>query len=227
MPREDIAARSERVVALLAPGAALPDGIDRRRVVLAASGYEAAAELLAEEGAAALLVDLRRLTTPHRPLLEVAVERGVHVVAFGSVRTVLGSDCLSRMHLTTVESAGQVLAALIGPAGAPPTERPEPLDTQAEPHLTVPPSSYQPVPAEDVDGDEEVEGVDESEGVEPDQSAAPEEAEPEATAAAPEAEPAEPAPPDEDEQPVEPPAPIRPAAMLTEAELRALLEDLP
>jgi len=58
-------------VALLSPGSSAPEVPDGTEVVITASGYEAAAELLAAP-AAALVLDLGRITDAHRPLLTLA-----------------------------------------------------------------------------------------------------------------------------------------------------------
>lgn len=70
-----------------------------------ASGYEAAAELLAD-GADLLVVDLARLSAAHVPLLDLARRRAVPVLAFGTPRADI-SD-LSHVRLTT---AGNLVAA--------------------------------------------------------------------------------------------------------------------
>jgi hypothetical protein len=105
--------RAERIVALLAPGSSAPEVPDWAEVLVTASGYEAAAELLAAP-AAALVLDLGRITDAHRPLLTLAAGMKIPVVAFGTVRAVMDGERLAGLHLATRASAADVLASVLG-----------------------------------------------------------------------------------------------------------------
>ncbi len=95
------------------------------RLVRVGSGYEAAAELLAEP-ASALLVDLSMLTVRHKPLLKLAGKLNVPVVAFGTVSSAIDGSALAGIHLVGAEQAGETLRNLVTgevvaePAAGPP-----------------------------------------------------------------------------------------------------------
>lgn len=107
-----VSSRSERIVALLPPGAAAPELPDWAQVVVTTSGYEAAAELLVAP-TSALLVDLGRISPPHKSLLAMADKLAVPIVAFGTVSATLDGDPPAHMHLVTRESAVQTLTDLL------------------------------------------------------------------------------------------------------------------
>ena len=102
-------------MALLPPGASAPEVPDWAEVVITASGYEAAAELLAAS-AAALVLDLGRITDAHRPLLTLAAGMKIPVVAFGTVRAAMSGERLAGLHLATRASVADVLASVLGEA---------------------------------------------------------------------------------------------------------------
>ena len=134
--------RGERIVALLPPGSTAPELPDGLAAVITTSGYEAAAELLAAPAAAALLVDLGRITPHHRRLLALAGEMDVPIVAYGVVSATLKGELLRSLHLVTRDSAGEVIAQLIATtkAVAKPTVSPAPPKP--------PVGEYKPVAAE-------------------------------------------------------------------------------
>lgn len=88
-------------------------------LVRVASGYEAAAELLAEPSSA-LLVDLAMLTAGHGPLLKLAAEQNVPVVAFGTVTSALDGSVLSGARLVGAGQAADALQALLSSADVEP-----------------------------------------------------------------------------------------------------------
>lgn len=135
--------RAERIVALLPPGASAPEVPDWVEVVITASGYEAAAELLAAP-AAALVLDLGRITDAHRPLLTLAAGMKIPVVAFGTVRAAMGGERLAGLHLATRASAADVLASVLSEA---PGEGGEEL-AAADPPLVPLQAEYRPAEAE-------------------------------------------------------------------------------
>ena len=102
-------------MALLSPGSSAPEVPDGTEVVITASGYEAAAELLAAS-AAALVLDLGRITDAHRPLLTLAAGMKIPVVAFGTVRAAMSGERLAGLHLATRASVADVLASVLGEA---------------------------------------------------------------------------------------------------------------
>ena len=126
-------------MALLPPGASAPELPDWADVVVAASGYEAAAELLAAP-AAGLVLDLGRITDAHRPLLTLAAGLGIPVVAFGTVRAAMSGERLAGLRLATRTSVGDVLASVL--AEAPGEGREEPA--AAGPPLAPLQAEYRP-----------------------------------------------------------------------------------
>jgi hypothetical protein len=73
------------------------------------SGYEAAAEILAEP-ALALVIDLSCLTPPHRKLLRVAREAGVEVFGVGSLPAGMSAEDLSGVRLISTGDLPDLLA---------------------------------------------------------------------------------------------------------------------
>lgn len=104
-----------RVVALVGPATPLSLPVPWV-VVRAVGGYEAAAELLAG-AAAALLVDLSRLTAAHVGLLELAARRGVGIVAYGTIAASLPPGLSLR--LVTPQDLPAALAEAVALANAP------------------------------------------------------------------------------------------------------------
>ncbi|MBN1942375.1 MAG: hypothetical protein JW849_03680 [Phycisphaerae bacterium] len=90
--------------------------------VRAADGYEAAAELLAAP-ALALLIDLPRLTPPHRKLLHVARELGVEILGVGAFPPGFSADDLSGMRLISMRDLPAVLGS-IAQQSSPPAAAP-------------------------------------------------------------------------------------------------------
>jgi hypothetical protein len=100
------------------------------RLLRVASGYEAAAEILAAP-VAALVVDFRAMARPHRKLLDLARRMGVELLGVGRLPTGMSIDDLSCVRLVSradLPAALDAVAAAAAPdAGelvAPPTERP-------------------------------------------------------------------------------------------------------
>jgi hypothetical protein len=86
--------------------------------VRAEGGYEAAAELLAQP-AMALLIDLSRLTPPHRKLLHVARRLGVEVLGVGAFPPGLSASDLSGMRLISLDDLPSELRILLQRAESP------------------------------------------------------------------------------------------------------------
>jgi hypothetical protein len=78
-----------------------------------ASGYEAAAELLAEP-ALALVVDLSVLTADHAELLDIARDCGVEILGVGSFSAGLSAADFRGIRSVTPGRIGDTLAALAG-----------------------------------------------------------------------------------------------------------------
>jgi hypothetical protein len=129
-------------VALLPPGASAPEVPDWAEVVITASGYETAAELLAAP-TAALVLDLGRITDAHRPLLTLAAGMKIPVVAFGTVRAAMSGERLAGLHLATRASAADVLASVLGEAPGEGGEEP----AAAGPPLAPLQAEYRPAEA--------------------------------------------------------------------------------
>ncbi|MCD4699182.1 MAG: hypothetical protein K8R91_01230 [Phycisphaerae bacterium] len=116
--------RMVRVIGLLPCGSTALASSGFVRLVRVGSGYEAAGELLAEP-ASALLVDLAMLTAGHGPLLKLAAELNVPVVAFGTVTSALDGSVLVGVRLVGAEQASDALRGLLAgvdvdsPAAAP------------------------------------------------------------------------------------------------------------
>jgi len=109
--------RKARVIGLLPAGSTVLTAGGFFRLVRVGSGYEAAGELLAEP-ASALLVDLAMLTSGHGPLLKLAAELNVPVVAFGTVTSALDGSVLDGVHLLGAEQVADTLRNLVdGEAG--------------------------------------------------------------------------------------------------------------
>jgi len=96
-----------RVVAWARQGLRAPEGVT---LIHAASGYEAAAEILAAP-AAALVIDLGLLSPRHLGLLAVARNLNVDMLAFGVAPAGLDAEQLSGLRLV---SHSQLQAALEG-----------------------------------------------------------------------------------------------------------------
>lgn len=137
MTDADAASRARRVVALLPAGADPPEVHPDVEVVSVNSGYEAAAELLTGP-AAALAVDLGRITASHVPLLDLADRLSVPVVGFGTISAEISSERLSRLRLTGPDRLGEVLAKVLRPA--PPGAAAAGIDTPTPPHADGPPA---------------------------------------------------------------------------------------
>ena len=107
-------------MALLSGGECLSE-FPNGQVVVVASGYEAAAELLTAP-TAALVVDLCRLTQPHVPLLALAAKLEVPVLAFGDVSARIPGQALAKVQLASEGSLEDALVRLLTqavPAPAP------------------------------------------------------------------------------------------------------------
>lgn len=90
-------------------------------------GYEAAAELLAQPSAA-LLIDLSRLTPPHRKLLHVARELHVEVLGVGAFPPGLSAGDLSGMRLISLDDLPTELRAILEKSAPPsPPKKPSRL----------------------------------------------------------------------------------------------------
>jgi len=100
--------------------------------------------------AAALLADLGRITPVHLPLLAVARQLSVPVVAFGSISADLSADDLANVHLTARDRLAEALADLLRlkPPSPPPAVRPAEPTRAPEPREPTPPIKPQePTPA--------------------------------------------------------------------------------
>ena len=91
------------------------------------SPYEAAAELLAEPPLA-MVIDLRCLTPGDLPLIEMARQRGLEVLAVGAVPLGITTTDLSGMRLS---ARGHLSALLEGFAASPPSGGQVPVSSQA------------------------------------------------------------------------------------------------
>jgi hypothetical protein len=183
----------------------LPEGV---RCVRVGTGYEAAAELLADPPAA-LVVELGALTARHLPLLEVARRVGVEVLGVGSLPAGRSTAELSGVRLIAPQSLAGALERLAGQAAPPRAAEPVHGEAAAPAARLTPAKAAQPPLAEPA---EEGQWQGASHG-EADDEALEEFLEP----APPEAQP----PPRRDEAQ----KPLR--ELLTPEELSALLEDEP
>lgn len=86
------------------------DGLD---LIPVKTGYEAAAELLADPPAA-LVVELAQLTGPHTRLLDVARKRGVPALGVGTFPPGLSADDLEGLNLVSTRQLPAILAELAG-----------------------------------------------------------------------------------------------------------------
>ena len=93
------------------------------------SPYETAAELLTEPPLA-IVVDLRCLTPGDLPLIEMARQQGLEVLAVGAVPLGLTTADLSGVRLSTRDHLSNLLEVL---ASAPPSGRSVPEDPQPAP----------------------------------------------------------------------------------------------
>ncbi|HET6428821.1 MAG TPA: hypothetical protein VFJ30_10450 [Phycisphaerae bacterium] len=116
-----------RVVALVYPSTRVEEVRPRAEWVRAAGAYQAAAEMLAEP-AAALVVDLGRITAGHAGLLSLAGRLGVPVIAFGEVSADLGADALGSARLITREGLPEALDRILPPELPEPAESTSPED---------------------------------------------------------------------------------------------------
>lgn len=82
------------------------------QILRAASGYEAAAQLLLGP-VSALLVDLSRLTPAHAGLVQLAGRLEVPVVAFGAVGGPLDGSVLASARLVPAEQVASALQTLL------------------------------------------------------------------------------------------------------------------
>lgn len=78
-----------------------------------ATAYEAAAEVLAG-GVLALVIDLRVMTPGQMPLLRIARDRQVEILAVGSLPFGVGADDLSGVRLTSRADLPGVVAHIAG-----------------------------------------------------------------------------------------------------------------
>jgi hypothetical protein len=126
------------VLALLAAGAELPPLPDGCRLVRADSGYEAAAEMLAEP-AAAFVVDLARITPTHTGLLELAASMRLPIIAYGRPAAELDASATRGLRLVEPGHVGRAVADAVSEV--------EPPATEAADHAAVetPVGTYQPV----------------------------------------------------------------------------------
>jgi len=135
------------VVALLGASAASPELPETAELVRVGSGYEAAAELLVGP-AAALVVDLGRITAPHVRLLELAGKLAVPIVGFGTISAPLSGSALRSVQLVGPEKVAQALEEIFGSAGryepARPAEPAQPPGKRAARKVAEP----EPPPAE-------------------------------------------------------------------------------
>lgn len=83
------------------------------QIVRVANGYEAAAEILAED-AAALVIDLGALGSRHLRLLEVAREMGVETLVVGVIPAGMSSDVLSGARLLGSSDLPAAIERIIG-----------------------------------------------------------------------------------------------------------------
>jgi len=119
---------------------------DGWRTVPAATGYDAAAEILATD-IAALLVDLRSLTPPHAGLLGLAKRKQVPVLGiFGPVPPAMSGEASDALRCVDVADVPAILASLARlrdrqreeePASQPRQEEPIDAETAAEPDTPV------------------------------------------------------------------------------------------
>ena len=126
-----------RVRVVILSSAAFGDGepdIPGVECVRAAGSYEAAAELLAAP-AAALVVDLWRLTGRHIRLLEIARRMEVEVLAVGAIPAGLTSEDLSGVRLTAKADVPKALGRLVRQEPVPPAVTDEPADEPVEADL--------------------------------------------------------------------------------------------
>jgi len=144
--------RPHRVVALasasvpLAGGpasTAASQGGEGLQFIRVDSGYEAAAEMLSAV-AAALVVDMGRLTPPHAPLLDLAAKLAVPVVAFGTISADFSSEQLSRVRMASAEHVCEALREILHlPEPAPEAAPARPAEPAAEP-VKPPAATLQP-----------------------------------------------------------------------------------
>lgn len=119
-----------RVIALLGAGADLPAVGPEIHFVRAASGYEAAAELLLAP-ASAMLVDLSRITPTHVALLDLAARLEVPVVAFGAPAAVIDGAVLAGVRLVPPEQIATALRTMLEEMSAVPEEQALPEEDAA------------------------------------------------------------------------------------------------
>jgi hypothetical protein len=100
------------VVSLLRLGTQTPALGPEVQILRAASGYDAAAQLLLGP-VSALLVDLSRLTPAHAGLLQLARRLEVPVVAFGAVGGALDGAVLASVRLVPAEQVPSALQTLL------------------------------------------------------------------------------------------------------------------
>ena len=120
---------SVRRVVVLSRDAAFAELQDRRfdtngRVLRVPSGYEAAAEILAEP-TAALVIDLRALSGRHLRLLEVARAAGVEMLLVGPIPSGADSDAFGGARLVARSDLPAAIRRIAGkplPASGQPTE---------------------------------------------------------------------------------------------------------
>ncbi len=134
--------RKPRVIALLPAAVAAPEVADGIELVRVPSGYEAAGELLAAP-AAALVVDLGRITPDHAPLLDLARRLELPVIGFGTVSADLSSAQLSRLRLVTPAGVGPALRELL-PAAPKAAEAPAPPESAEEQTPSPAPARLEP-----------------------------------------------------------------------------------
>ncbi len=114
------------------------------QIVRVANGYEAAAEILAED-AAALVIDLGALGGRHLRLLEVAREAGVEMLVVGAIPAGMSSDVLSGARLLGGSDLPAAIERIIGgPSEAEDTDRQGPREPKAPTPVKLAPAKSPP-----------------------------------------------------------------------------------
>ncbi|MCD4824219.1 MAG: hypothetical protein K8S55_06395 [Phycisphaerae bacterium] len=113
-----------RVVLLASEGELLPQTPEENdtgiEYIYAPSGYEAAAEVLADP-AMALIVDMPSLSAEHIKLMEIARSRGTELIGVGGFPAGLSVDDLSGMHLVAMNQLPEFLQKMTSQTQAAPS----------------------------------------------------------------------------------------------------------